>query len=60
MKPMAPRPPPGGPAGERTRQRPCNTSGAGCGGGAVTACALIGLSYPLYALLNGELLPGAG
>ncbi|MFE5625601.1 ArnT family glycosyltransferase [Streptomyces virginiae] len=28
--------------------------------GAVTACALIGLSYPLYALLNGELLPGAG
>lgn len=28
--------------------------------GAVTACALIGLSYPLFALLNGELLPGAG
>ncbi|MFJ9932336.1 ArnT family glycosyltransferase [Streptomyces virginiae] len=28
--------------------------------GAVTACALIGLSYPLYALLNGELLPGSG
>ncbi|MEU6861743.1 phospholipid carrier-dependent glycosyltransferase [Streptomyces sp. NPDC046876] len=28
--------------------------------GAVTACALIGLSYPLYALLNSELLPGAG
>lgn len=28
--------------------------------GAVTACVLIGLSYPLYALLNGELLPGAG
>ncbi|MFD8291862.1 ArnT family glycosyltransferase [Streptomyces lavendulae] len=28
--------------------------------GAITACALIGLSYPLYALLNGELLPGAG
>ncbi|WP_425580273.1 ArnT family glycosyltransferase [Streptomyces polychromogenes] len=28
--------------------------------GAITACALIGLSYPLYALLNNELLPGAG
>ncbi|MFD3700668.1 ArnT family glycosyltransferase [Streptomyces sp. NPDC058646] len=28
--------------------------------GAITACALIGLSYPLFALLNGELLPGAG
>ncbi|MEU3723340.1 phospholipid carrier-dependent glycosyltransferase [Streptomyces sp. NPDC031705] len=28
--------------------------------GAVTACALIGLSYPLFALLNDELLPGAG
>ncbi|MEU4732950.1 phospholipid carrier-dependent glycosyltransferase [Streptomyces sp. NPDC023588] len=28
--------------------------------GAITACALIGLSYPLYALLNGELLPGSG
>ncbi|NUP16351.1 MAG: phospholipid carrier-dependent glycosyltransferase [Streptomyces sp.] len=28
--------------------------------GAVTACALIGLSYPLFALLKGELLPGAG
>ncbi|MFI1148917.1 ArnT family glycosyltransferase [Streptomyces sp. NPDC020817] len=28
--------------------------------GAITACALIGLSYPLYALLNSELLPGAG
>ncbi|MEU2391005.1 phospholipid carrier-dependent glycosyltransferase [Streptomyces sp. NPDC007369] len=28
--------------------------------GAVTACALIGLSYPLYALLNDELLPGPG
>ncbi|WP_327415995.1 phospholipid carrier-dependent glycosyltransferase [Streptomyces sp. NBC_01233] len=28
--------------------------------GAVTACALIGLSYPLYALLNSELLPGSG
>ncbi|WP_443048489.1 ArnT family glycosyltransferase [Streptomyces sp. NBC_00272] len=28
--------------------------------GAVTACALIGLSYPLFALLNSELLPGAG
>lgn len=28
--------------------------------GAVTACALIGVSYPLFALLKGELLPGAG
>lgn len=28
--------------------------------GAITACALIGLSYPLYALLNSELLPGSG
>ncbi|WP_420076913.1 ArnT family glycosyltransferase [Streptomyces sp. JL3001] len=28
--------------------------------GAVTACALIGLSYPLFALLKGELLPGSG
>ncbi|MCX4627910.1 phospholipid carrier-dependent glycosyltransferase [Streptomyces sp. NBC_01443] len=28
--------------------------------GAITACVLIGLSYPLYALLNSELLPGAG
>ncbi|SDM95664.1 Dolichyl-phosphate-mannose-protein mannosyltransferase [Streptomyces sp. cf386] len=28
--------------------------------GAVTACALIGLSYPLFALLKGELLPGGG
>jgi 4-amino-4-deoxy-L-arabinose transferase-like glycosyltransferase len=28
--------------------------------GAITACALIGLSYPLYALLNSELFPGAG
>ncbi|WP_405438945.1 phospholipid carrier-dependent glycosyltransferase [Streptomyces avidinii] len=28
--------------------------------GAITACVLIGLSYPLYALLNGELLPGSG
>ncbi|MEU1573010.1 phospholipid carrier-dependent glycosyltransferase [Streptomyces collinus] len=28
--------------------------------GAVTACALIGFSYPLFALLKGELLPGAG
>jgi 4-amino-4-deoxy-L-arabinose transferase-like glycosyltransferase len=28
--------------------------------GAVTACALIGLSYPLFALLKGELLPGPG
>ncbi|THA84964.1 phospholipid carrier-dependent glycosyltransferase [Streptomyces sp. A0592] len=27
---------------------------------AVTACVLIGLSYPLFALLNGELLPGSG
>ncbi|MFD6418311.1 ArnT family glycosyltransferase [Streptomyces sp. NPDC060194] len=26
--------------------------------GAVTACVLAGLSYPLYALLNGELFPG--
>ena len=28
--------------------------------GAVTACVLIGLSYPLFALLKGELLPGGG
>lgn len=28
--------------------------------GAVTACALIGISYPLFALLKGELLPGDG
>jgi len=28
--------------------------------GAVTACLLIGLSYPLFALLKGELLPGGG
>lgn len=28
--------------------------------GAVTACALSGLSYPLFALLKGELFPGAG
>ncbi|AIS00232.1 phospholipid carrier-dependent glycosyltransferase [Streptomyces glaucescens] len=28
--------------------------------GAITACALIGLSYPLFALLKGELLPGVG
>ncbi|MFJ2257776.1 ArnT family glycosyltransferase [Streptomyces sp. NPDC087844] len=28
--------------------------------GAVTACVLIGMSYPLFALLKGELLPGAG
>ncbi|MFJ4684415.1 ArnT family glycosyltransferase [Streptomyces sp. NPDC088789] len=28
--------------------------------GAVTACVLIGLSYPLFALLKGELLPGEG
>lgn len=28
--------------------------------GAVTACALIGVSYPLLALLKGELFPGAG
>lgn len=28
--------------------------------GAVTACALIGLSYPLFALLKGELFPGSG
>ncbi|WP_171109953.1 phospholipid carrier-dependent glycosyltransferase [Streptomyces sp. Z423-1] len=28
--------------------------------GAITACALIGISYPLFALLKGELLPGDG
>ena len=28
--------------------------------GAVTACTLIGISYPLFALLKGELFPGAG
>ncbi|MFD5033936.1 ArnT family glycosyltransferase [Streptomyces sp. NPDC058220] len=28
--------------------------------GAITACALTGLFYPLFALLKGELLPGAG
>ncbi|MFJ3926597.1 ArnT family glycosyltransferase [Streptomyces sp. NPDC090022] len=28
--------------------------------GAITACALIGFAYPLYALLNGELFPGPG
>ncbi|AXG82830.1 phospholipid carrier-dependent glycosyltransferase [Streptomyces paludis] len=28
--------------------------------GAITACVLIGLSYPLFALLKGELLPGGG
>ncbi|MFJ8714672.1 ArnT family glycosyltransferase [Streptomyces violaceus] len=28
--------------------------------GAVTACVLIGFAYPLFALLKGELLPGAG
>ncbi|MGR4883209.1 ArnT family glycosyltransferase [Streptomyces sp. LARHCF249] len=28
--------------------------------GAITACTLIGLAYPLFALLNGELLPGSG
>ncbi|MER5886868.1 glycosyltransferase family 39 protein [Streptomyces sp. NPDC001941] len=28
--------------------------------GAVTACVLIGFSYPLFALLKGELWPGAG
>ncbi|MFF6993509.1 ArnT family glycosyltransferase [Streptomyces sp. NPDC008313] len=28
--------------------------------GAVTACALIGLCYPLFALLKGELFPGPG
>ncbi|GGS89696.1 ArnT family glycosyltransferase [Streptomyces chromofuscus] len=28
--------------------------------GAITACALLGISYPLFALLKGELLPGSG
>ncbi|SMQ18562.1 Dolichyl-phosphate-mannose-protein mannosyltransferase [Streptomyces sp. Ag82_O1-12] len=28
--------------------------------GAVTACTLIGFAYPLFALLKGELMPGAG
>lgn len=28
--------------------------------GAVTACVLIGFSYPLFALLKGELVPGSG
>jgi hypothetical protein len=28
--------------------------------GAVTACVVIGLSYPLFALLKGELFPGSG
>ncbi|NWF29661.1 glycosyltransferase family 39 protein [Streptomyces sp. PKU-EA00015] len=28
--------------------------------GGITACVLIGLSYPLYALLNSELFPGPG
>lgn len=28
--------------------------------GAVTACVLIGFSYPLFALLKGELVPGGG
>ncbi|MEV6052264.1 glycosyltransferase family 39 protein [Streptomyces sp. NPDC052107] len=28
--------------------------------GAVTGCALIGFSYPLFALLKGELFPGTG
>ncbi|MEV7342808.1 phospholipid carrier-dependent glycosyltransferase [Streptomyces sp. NPDC093544] len=28
--------------------------------GAITACTLIGLSYPLFALLKGELFSGAG
>ncbi|GAB7104078.1 hypothetical protein JCM4814A_23920 [Streptomyces phaeofaciens JCM 4814] len=28
--------------------------------GAVTACTLIGFSYPLFALLKGELFPGSG
>lgn len=28
--------------------------------GAITACVLTGLFYPLFALLKGELLPGAG
>ncbi|MFF1643606.1 ArnT family glycosyltransferase [Streptomyces sp. NPDC058246] len=28
--------------------------------GAITACVLIGMAYPLFALLKGELFPGAG
>ncbi|MCF3132598.1 ArnT family glycosyltransferase [Streptomyces olivochromogenes] len=28
--------------------------------GAITACTLAGFSYPLFALLKGELLPGSG
>ncbi|MFJ4468867.1 ArnT family glycosyltransferase [Streptomyces sp. NPDC089424] len=28
--------------------------------GAITACVLLGVSYPLFALLKGELLPGSG
>ncbi|MHB9859441.1 ArnT family glycosyltransferase [Streptomyces sp. YIM S03343] len=28
--------------------------------GAVTACVMIGFSYPLFALLKGELFPGSG
>ncbi|GHE64614.1 ArnT family glycosyltransferase [Streptomyces capitiformicae] len=28
--------------------------------GAITACTLIGISYPLFALLKGELFPGEG
>ncbi|GAA3064756.1 hypothetical protein GCM10020000_55490 [Streptomyces olivoverticillatus] len=28
--------------------------------GAVTACGLVGLAYPLFALLNNELFPGPG
>jgi hypothetical protein len=28
--------------------------------GAITACTLIGVSYPLFALLKGELFPGEG
>ncbi|MET8974705.1 phospholipid carrier-dependent glycosyltransferase [Streptomyces sp. NPDC004539] len=28
--------------------------------GAITACVLIGVSYPLFALLKGELFPGSG
>ncbi|MEV7991679.1 phospholipid carrier-dependent glycosyltransferase [Streptomyces sp. NPDC086077] len=28
--------------------------------GAITACVLLGISYPLFALLKGELLPGSG
>ncbi|WP_329545770.1 phospholipid carrier-dependent glycosyltransferase [Streptomyces sp. NBC_01356] len=28
--------------------------------GAITACVLIGMAYPLFALLKGELFPGSG